>query len=192
MEAQNNSSPGGYGNPWHHQEVHGKLHQQPTFSGGSSPSSRNPKSEYILCLNKAAAHMHWKFCKEFGIELKERWYEHEPKAVTEKDSVTTLWDIPIYTDRTIAANRPDIVLKNKKDKPCLIIDMITPLDSNTLVKTKEKLNKYKDLEIQVERMWELKTTTVPVVLGARGTIKRTWKTTPTKSLETSTFMNSRK
>ena len=55
-------------------------------------------------------------CKEFGIEMKERWYQYEPKAVTEKDSVTTLWDMPIYTDRTIAAKRPDIVLKNKKDK----------------------------------------------------------------------------
>ena len=145
---------------------------QPTFLGGSSPTSRNPKSEYSLCLNKAAAHMHWKFCKEFGIEMKERWYEHEPKAVTEKDSVTTLWDMPIYTDRTISANKPDIVLKNKRTKPCLLIDMTTPLDSNTSVKTKGKLKKYKDSEIEVERMWGLKTTTVPVVLGARGTIKK--------------------
>ena len=37
--------------------------------------------------------MHWNICKEFGIEVKERWYEHEPKAVTEKDSVTILWDM---------------------------------------------------------------------------------------------------
>ena len=111
-------------------------------------------------------------CKEFGIEVKERWYEHEPKTVTENDSVTILWDMPIHTDRTIAANRPDIVLKNKKDKTCLLIDMTTPLDTNTLVKTTEKLTKYKDLEIEVERMWGLKTTTVPVVMGALGTIKK--------------------
>ena len=50
--------------------------------------------------------------------------------------------------------------------------MTVPLDSNTSVKTTEKLNKYKDLEIEVERMWELKTTTVPVVMGALGTIKK--------------------
>ena len=53
-----------------------------------------------------------------------------------------------HTDRTIAANRPDIVLKNKKDKTCLLIDMTTLLDSNASVKTKEKLNKYKDKEAQ--------------------------------------------
>ena len=96
------------------------------------------KTKYIHRHNKAAAHMHWKICKEFGIEVKERWYEHEPKTVTENDSVTILWDMPIHTDRTIAAKRPDIVLNNKKDKP---------FETNTSVKTTEKLNNYKDLEI---------------------------------------------
>ena len=75
------------------------------------------KTEFIHRHNKAAAHMHWKICKEFGIEVKERWYEHEPiKTITENDSVSILWDMPIHTDRTIAANTPDTVLKNKKDK----------------------------------------------------------------------------
>ena len=78
--------------------------------------------------------------------------------------------MPIYTDRTIAANRPDIVLKNKKDKTCLLIDMTVPLDTNTSGKTTEKLDKYKDLEIEVERMWGLKTTTA--VMRALGNIKK--------------------
>ena len=84
--------------------------------------------------------MQWKICKEFDIEVKERWYEHEPKTVSENDSVTTLGDMLIHTDGTIAANTPDIVLKNKKDKTCLLIDMTIPPDTN----------KYKDLEIEVE------------------------------------------
>ena len=130
------------------------------------------KTEYIHCHYKAAPHVHWKICKEYGIEVKEQWYEHEPKAVTKKDSVTILWDMPIHTDRTIAANRPDIMLKSKKDKTCLLIDMTVPLDTNTLVNTMEKLNKYKDLEIKVERMWGFKTTSVPVVMGALDTIKK--------------------
>ena len=116
--------------------------------------------------------MHWKICKEFDIEVKERWYENEPKTVSENDSVTTLWDMLIHTDRTIAANTPDIVLKNQKDKTCLLIDTTIPLDTNTSVKTTEKLKKYKDLEIEVEGMWGLKTTKVPMVMEALGTIKK--------------------
>ena len=88
--------------------------------------------------------------------------------------------MPIYTDRTTEANRLDIVLKNKKDKTCLLIDMTIPLDTNTSVKTTEKLNKYKDLEIEVERMWGLKTTTVRVVMGALGTIKKDMENYSTK------------
>ena len=46
------------------------------------------KTDYIHRHNKAAAHMHWKVCKECGIKVKERWYEHEPKrTVAENDSV---------------------------------------------------------------------------------------------------------
>ena len=74
--------------------------------------------------------MHWKICKEIDIEVKERWYEHEPKTVSENNSVTTLGDMLIHTDGTIAANTPDIVLKNKKDKTCLLIDMTIPPDTN--------------------------------------------------------------
>ena len=50
--------------------------------------------------------------------------------------------------------------------------MTTPLDTNTSVKTTEKFTKYKDLQIEVERRLGLKTTTVPVVMGALGTIKK--------------------
>ena len=80
--------------------------------------------------------------------------------------------MPIHTDRTIAANWQGIVLNNKKDKTCLLIDMTIPPDTNTSVKTTKKLNKYKDLKIEVERMRGLKTTTVPVVMGALCSIKK--------------------
>ena len=85
--------------------------------------------------------MHRKICKEFGIEVKEQWYEYEPKTLIKNDSVSILWDMPIHTDRNIAANRLDIVLKNIKDKTCLLIEMTIPLDTNTSVKTTEKINK---------------------------------------------------
>ena len=124
--------------------------------------------------------------------MKERWYEHEPKTVTENDSVTILWDMPIHTERTIAANRLDIVLKNKKDKTCLLIDMTILLDTNTSVKTTEKLSKYKDLEIEVERMWELIQARC-LCVGALCTIKKDMENYSNKIPgNIKTYMNSRK
>ena len=141
------------------------------------------KTDYIHRHNKAAAHMHWKVCKEFGIKVKERWYEHEPKTVSENNSVTTLGDMLIHTDGTIAANTPDIVLKNKKDKTCLLIDMTIPPDTNKYRKTwKSKLSECGGSKQQQS----------PCLWENLAPSRRTWKTTPTKSLATSTYMNSRK
>jgi hypothetical protein len=36
-----------------------------------------------------------------------------PKPVFEED-VTVLWNQPVHTDREVTANRPDIIIKNKK------------------------------------------------------------------------------
>ena len=86
--------------------------------------------------------------------------------------VTILWGFPIHTDRTIQANRPDIVVKDKKKSTCFFIDMSVPSDRNISAKVFEKLSKYKDLEIEVQKMWHLKTKTLPVVVGALGLIKK--------------------
>ena len=61
--------------------------------------------------------------------------------------------MPIQTDREIKANKPDMVVKNKQEKSCLLIDMSIPTDKNTSVEVIEKFSKCKGLEIEVERMW---------------------------------------
>jgi hypothetical protein len=42
------------------------------------------------------------------------------------------------------ANRPDII-KNKKDKTCLLIDVAIPSDKNVIQKEAEKKLKYKKI-----------------------------------------------
>ncbi|XP_074609279.1 uncharacterized protein LOC141863586 isoform X3 [Acropora palmata] len=156
----------------------GKVHWLEELPGGDTRFnvlSRCPelaKSEYLHRRDKAASYLHWNICKELNINVEEKWYEHEPQTVTERDNITILWDMPIQTDREIKANRPDIVIKDKQEKSCLLIDMSIPTEKNTSVKVTEKLSKYKDLEIEIERMWGMKATTIPVVIGALGLIKK--------------------
>ena len=67
------------------------------------------------------------------------------------NDITILYDMPIHTDREISANRPDILIKNNRDKKCALIDVAIPSDKNTSKKICKKVSKYKDLEIEISR-----------------------------------------
>ena len=45
-------------------------------------------------------------------------------------------------------------------------------NNNNNYKETEKLSEYKDLELQIERMWGMRATTIPVVIGALGLLKK--------------------
>ena len=64
------------------------------------------------------------------------------------------------------------MVKDKKKRTCQVIDMSISTERNTSLKTMEKLTKYKDLEIEIKKMWEMKPTTVPVIIGTLGLVKK--------------------
>ena len=74
-----------------------------------------------------------------------------------------MWDVPVIVDRTILANRPDIVLNDKREETCLLVDMATPMIQTLTKKETEKRNKYKDLEIEVSGMWKVRAKTAQFI-----------------------------
>ena len=80
-----------------------------------------------------------------------------------------MWNKTILTNRTIPANRPDLIILNKNEQNCLIVDVAVPDDVNVSKKETEKRLKYKDLQIEISRMWNVKTKVIAVVVGALGT-----------------------
>ena len=128
--------------------------------------------EYTERHDRIGQYIHWKICRHYSIETSDRWYEHKPIPVIETANVTILWDFSIRTDRTIQANRPDIVVREKKSETCLLIEVSVPSDANISVKEFEKIRKYKDLEIEIRKMWNKNAKTIPVIVGALGMIKK--------------------
>jgi len=92
--------------------------------------------------------------------------------VCEEGDVTVLWNQAVHTDREVTANRPDIIIKNKKEKTCTLIDVTIPADRNVVQKEAEKKLKYKILCIEIKRTWNLKCTISPVIIGATGIVTR--------------------
>ena len=52
------------------------------------------------------------------------------------NNLTIMWDMPVNTDRTITANRPDIIVS--VDSTCKLIDMTVPADRNIALKEIER------------------------------------------------------
>jgi hypothetical protein len=42
----------------------------------------------------------------------------------------------VHTDREVTANRSDIIIENKKEKTCRLIDLAIPTDRNIMKKQK--------------------------------------------------------
>jgi len=110
-----------------------------------------------------------------------------PDSVSENDEVKLLWDVNIQCDHVIEARRPDIVVVNKQEKKCTIIDISVPADKRIGEKENEKVEKYQDLKREIARMWNMRALqVVPIVVGSLGSVTknldnyrklRYWKTT---------------
>jgi hypothetical protein len=110
---------------------------------------------------------------EIGVKLDNKhWYGHLPKSVatSHEGKVSTLWNQQVRTDRTIANNKPDIIIVKTKKGTCTLKDVAIPGDRNLIKKEAEKILKCKDLIIEIQLMWNVKAKVIPVIIGATGTI----------------------
>jgi hypothetical protein len=57
----------------------------------------------------------------------------------------------------------------------VLIDAAVSGDRNVIKKEAEKILKYKDLTTEIQRMWNVKARVIPVVIGATGTISKSFR-----------------
>ena len=93
----------------------------------------------------------------------------------ENDTHKLLWDFDIITDHLIPARRPDLIIINnnkKKKKICKIVDFAVPAGHRIKLKECEKRDKYVDLARELKKLWNMKVTIIPVMIGAFGTVTK--------------------
>ena len=109
--------------------------------------------------------------KKLKVKLKTM---HNPAPVRENDTHKLLWDFNIQTDHLIPARTPDPIKINEKKKKriCKIVDFAIPANLRIILKECEKKDKYLDLARELKKLWNMKVTIVPIVIGALGTITK--------------------
>ena len=89
--------------------------------------------------------------------------------------ITILQNQQVQTDRTVPNNKPDIIIRDNENGTCTLIHVAISGDTNVIKKEAEKILKYKDFTIEIQRMWNVKTNVVPVIIGATGTTSQSFR-----------------
>ena len=102
--------------------------------------------------------------------MPKNWLHHKPEQVVRVNGTNILWDMPVTTDKKVKCNRPDIIVHDTNTRKCILIDIAVPSCTNVVTKTADKLCKYKELEIEIQKLWNLvEVRTIPIIIGALGT-----------------------
>ena len=78
-----------------------------------SESSKLAQKEYKRPHDWFGTKIHWETCRKYGIEVKEKWYEHKPEVVMENDKCNILWDFSVQMDHEIFGRRPGVIVIQK-------------------------------------------------------------------------------
>ena len=79
--------------------------------------------------------------------LEERMKLNEPESALENEDYK--------------ARRPDLVVVDKKERSCKMIDFVFPGDGRIEEKEKDKIEKYQDLGRELQKIWNVKTKIIP-------------------------------
>ena len=117
--------------------------------------------------------IHWELCKKFRFGHMNKWYMHNPASVLENYTYKLLWDFDIQTDQLISARRPDfIIINKKKNRICKIVDFAVLADHRIKLKESKKKDKYQDLARELKKLWNMKVTIIPIMIGVFGTVTK--------------------
>ena len=131
-------------------------------------------NQYLFRHDQVGKYIHWHILKDLGLKVTDSWIQHVPENVTTHKEMIIMWDKAILTDKKLNCNRPDITIHNTKARECIFVDVAIPVCANVIKKEAEKITKYRNLEIEVQKCWNLsRVHTIPIVVGALGTVSTT-------------------
>ena len=116
--------------------------------------------------------IYWELCGNYGIHRTDKWFQEVPDAVrsSEDNLYEIWWDIPIQTTVKLEHYRPDLVILNRVDNECTIVDFSVPWEENIYSKEEQKITNYTPLAREMSKMHRMSTKIVPIVLGGLGTV----------------------
>ena len=79
---------------------------------------------------------------------------HNPESVLENDIHKPPWDFDIQTYHRISVRQLDLMIINKKERICWIVDFAVPADYRKKLKERKMKDKYSDLARELKKLCE--------------------------------------
>jgi hypothetical protein len=132
------------------------------------------QTDYLHRHNQVANIIHQRLAIKYKlINTSTAYYKYKPEKVLDSKDYKLYYDRAVITDQTIHHNRPDIILIDKKKQETILIDVAVPLCHNVETTWQEKINRYRELSIEIKRMWKQnKVTIIPLIISANGIVPR--------------------
>ena len=128
-------------------------------------------NEYLQRHDRVGQYIHWKIRQYYNAPCAKNWYEHKPQKVVETESASLMGFLYSYRQNNTSKKTTHNYQRSQR-KTCKLIDLTFPMDINISAEEFEKISKNKDLQIEVERMRQLKASIIPIVVGALGSVKK--------------------
>ena len=134
-------------------------------------SSKLAQKEYKRRYDDLGKILHWKLARKCNFEAGDKWYEDESESLLENEDYKILWDFSIQADHVIEVRRPDLVVVDKKERSCKIVDLQF-LEIVGLKRRRKIREKYQDLGRELQKIWNVKVKIIPLVVGSLGAIPK--------------------
>ena len=119
--------------------------------------------------NYVAKLVYEKILQKYQIENKSK----QPLKIISNEECEVWWDEKVLLPAGVKHNKPDIIVWDKKEKRCFIVEISVPADININRKIKEKYDNYYPLVGELQRMYhEYQYKIIPIIVGALGLIPK--------------------
>ena len=99
---------------------------------------------------------------------------HNQESVLDNETHKLHWDFEIQTDDLISTRQPSLVIINKIKKTYRIVDFAVRADYRVKLKQNKYKDKYLNLVRGLKKLWNMKVTVIPIVIGALVTVTKNW------------------
>ena len=94
---------------------------------------------------------------------------HNPESLLENETHKLQWDFEIQTNHLISARRSNLIIINKKERTCWIVNFAVP-GYHRIKLNNAKIRISISTLLGIEKLWNMKVTIIQIIIGASGTV----------------------